>query len=170
MSKTEIIYAPAVIEFTQVALEYCRALETAAEAERTDWLRRMSLLVPMLYIKARMLPEADAGMSAALNITQVSEADYDYVRHSVARLLGDDDEYLALAPRTEGQTEETCWATLSEHLADAYQPVRNFLAAYQSGLADNMREALAAVRDDFEAFWGESLAESMPALHRLVIQ
>lgn len=167
MTKPSILYSQAVIEFVKVAVQLCAALERAGGTERGAFISQMQLLVPMLYIKARTLPHLTALPSACLNITRVSEQDYDYVRAGVHTLLGPDDEYLAVAPREEGQTEETLWRTVSEALADVYQPVRNFLASYESGIEDNMREGLVEVADDFDTYWGASLAEVMAPLHKM---
>lgn len=165
-SSDKIIYQHDVLEFAQVAVQFCALLEQSAEHTRKELTDTLLKLIPLLYLKAEMLPKIETDGSF-LPDEQVTEQDYEYVRGSLAAVLGNDDEYLDVVYDEMMQTDETQWKRISEHLADVYQPVRNFLATYQSGVEDCMQDALWALKDNFELYWGESLVDALRRLHRI---
>ena len=55
--------------------------------------------------------------------------------------------------------------TISEDLADIYQDLRNFVGIFKMGLENTMRSSLAAVQQNFEMYWGQTLVNTMRALH-----
>ncbi len=165
-SSEKIVYQHDVLEFTQVAVQFCALLEQCSEYSRKDLTETLLKLIPLLYLKAEMLPTVDSDGSF-LPDDQVTEQDYEYVRCSMAAVLGNDDEYLDVVYDEMMQTDDTQWKRISENLADVYQPVRNFLATYQGGLEDCMQDALWSLRDSFELYWGESLVDAQRRLHRI---
>lgn len=163
---TKDIYQHNVLEFVTIGIEYCAFLENSQNRPKTDFLETMLKLLPLLYIKAQLLPfiESDGDF---LPPSKVTEDDYNYIRRVVYDILGDDDQYLDISYENELETDETQWKNVSEHLADIYQPVRNFLAVYQDGIEDCMRDALWAVKDSFELYWGEAIVDALKRLHRI---
>lgn len=160
------IYSHDVIEFVQVAVQFCGQLEQAESQSRSELIETLLKLMPLLYLKAQLLPKVESN-GTFLPDEQVTEQDYEYVRQGVYSLLASDDEYLDVSYDEMMQTDETRWKSISENLADIYQPVRNFLATYQQGVEDCMYDALWQVQDQFELFWGEALVDSLRRLHRL---
>ena len=98
-------------------------------------------------------------------MSKVTEYDYNYIRSIVADILGEREQYLDVSYEDELTTDETQWKSVSEHLADIYQPVRNFLAVYQDGIEDCMTDALWYLMDNFELYWGQAVVDSMKRLH-----
>jgi len=43
--------------FVTIAVEYCAFLEDETEISRTEWIDRMLKMLPLLYVKASLLPE-----------------------------------------------------------------------------------------------------------------
>ena len=120
--------------------------------------------MPLLYVKATLLPEV-VSEGDFLPQGKVTEDDYNYIRRTVYDILPDEDQYLDVSYDRDMETDETQWKSLSEHLADIYQPLRNFLAVYQDGVEDCMMDALWAIRDSFELYWGEALVDAMKRMH-----
>lgn len=164
--KTKTIYKSEVLEFVTVSVEYCAFLEQSDGRPRQDFLNTLLKLLPLLYIKAQLLPCVESN-GDFLPQGKVTEGDYDYIRRIAYDQLGDNDEYLDMSYENELETDETQWRSVSEHLADVYQPVRNFLAVYEDGVEDCMEDALWAVRDNFELYWGEALVSALKRLHRI---
>ena len=54
------IYHHDVLEFVTVAIEYCAYLEKSQGRERGDFLDTMLKLLPLLYVKAQLLPQVDS--------------------------------------------------------------------------------------------------------------
>lgn len=160
------IYQHNVLEFVTVGIEYCAFLEKSQGRPREDFLDTMLKLLPLLYVKAQLLPHIDSE-GDFLPTNKVTEDDYNYIRRIVYDILGDDDQYLDISYENELETDETQWKSVSEHLADIYQPLRNFLAVYQDGIEDCMRDALWAVADSFVLYWGQAAVDALKRLHQI---
>lgn len=158
------VYAHDTLEFVTVAVQFCAYLEQSQERMKTEFIETMLKLLPLLYMKATMVPRIES-LGDFLPSDQVSEDDYDYIRANVARIIGEDDDYEELLRGADLQYEEVRWQTVSEGLADIYQPLRNFVFAYQQRLDDCMFDALWAVMDQFELFWGQCVLDTLRRLH-----
>ena len=96
MEKTENknpIYAPVTLEFVTVALEYCSFLEKADEGSLFAFVDKATKLLPLLYLKAALLPPIEPDEEAELETT-VTEAMYDDLRGRLSGLLGERDVFL----------------------------------------------------------------------------
>lgn len=133
----DIVYSRDTVEFVTVAAEFCAYLEQSEGREPDVFRGTMLKLLPLLYLKASLLPRVEGGEDYRAD-ERVTEADYEWLRAVVGAVMGADDEYLDLCPADGLQTEEAHVHSVAENLADIYQPVRNFLGAYQDGVEDNM--------------------------------
>jgi hypothetical protein len=50
-------------------------------------------------------------------------------------------------------------------LADIYQDVKNFVSVFQLGFDETMHDSLALCRENFALYWGQTLVNTMRALH-----
>ncbi len=164
MEKKNEIYSHDTLDFVKVAISYCSLLEQANEALRDGFVSKMLKIIPLLYLKAQLLTCAECE-GEMLPAPHVTEEDYNFVLSNVKVLLQDDDEYLAVTDPDDLQTEDTQWKSVSEHLADVYQSVRNFLAVYQEGIEDCMQDALWVLMHEFRDFWGQKLVNALARLH-----
>lgn len=160
------IYARDTLEFITVAAEYSALLEQCEERTEKDFVDTLLKLLPLLYMKAQLLPEVETE-GAFVPDGQVTEDDYNYVRANAYRLLHEHDEYEMLVWDEDMQTEESRWCSVSEGLADVYQALRNFVAVYQQRLEPCMPDALWQLRDSFELYWGQTLLDTLRQLHRI---
>jgi hypothetical protein len=161
------IYAPAVIDFIRVAAEYCRFLEQeAGTADRRTLLDRQTLFLPMLYLKATLLPDVEATGEEELPEV-VTEEDYDYVRRAVWGRLRADDSYLEVFTPEMQFSDTPIAASISEDLADIYQDLKNFVAVFADRNEALMPDAIAQVRDHFATYWGQKLVNALRPLHEL---
>lgn len=168
-SMTEPIYAPETLEFVTVATEFCAYLEQSQDREEQDFVSRMCKLLPLLYLKAQLLPAIDEADNFMPD-EQVTEADYEYVRCIVADVMGDDDQYEDSTYGMEmQQTEQLCWKTVSEGVADMYQPLRNFVAAYRLGVEACMETALWYVQEEFRNSWGTACVDVLRRMHYVTL-
>ena len=160
------IYAHDTLEFVTVAVEFCAFLEQSSGRSKRAFTDRLLKLLPLLYLKAQLLPRVESN-GAFLPADQVTEEDYNYIRHIVYDIMQKDDEYEELVCDEDMQTDESQWRTISEGLADMYQALRNFVSAYQQRIEDCMNDALWAVQDNFELYWGQNLVDTLRRLHKL---
>lgn len=164
--KKTIIYSRNTLEFVTVAVEFCAYLEQAENHKRADFVDTMLKLLPLLYLKASLL-DAVEGEDDFYPETFVTEQDYEFVRTTLAGIMGDADNYLDFHDEDVRFSDEPVVKSISEDLADLYQAVRNFAETYKLEVEDNMFEAVVAVEESFEMYWGQTLTNVMRALHRV---
>ena len=169
MSKTNtnIVYSKPVIDFVTVGVEFCAMLENDEVVARTEWLAKMTRLLPMLYLKAALLPDTIAMDENGLAEAFVREDDYARVAGRVAAIMGEEDVYLDVFVEDMKYSDTPVSAFISENIADIYQDVRNFVSVYQYEIADQMLEALAAAIANFKNYWGQKLVNVLRPMHTL---
>ncbi len=168
-SQDNPVYSPVVIDMITVSAEYCLFLEklTSSATTRLQFLEQITRLLPLIYVKASLLPKLDDLGYFDLPIT-VSEDDYDEVRQSVWRLLKADDEYLEVFTPDMQYSEGPMTHTVSEDLADIYQDLKNFVAVFADRNEEAMNDAIVKVNDNFRTYWGQCLVNVMRPLHDLL--
>ena len=57
--------------------------------------------------------------------------------------------------------------TISEDLADIYQDLKNFVAAFASQNEESMNNAIVKVKENFRTYWGQKLVNAMRPIHEL---
>ncbi len=163
MTAEKLIYSQKVLDLVTLSVEYCKQVEQCRTMERERFIDVMRGLLPMLYLKASLLGEV--GESMGYNEPCVTEADYDYVRHSVAAVMGDRDDYLDVFVEDFKYSDRPVLQTVSENLADIYQTLRDFAEVFRGGHDEAMETALFDVMDAFGTAWGQKLLNALRALH-----
>lgn len=158
------IYERNTIEFVTVALEYCTFVETAGQNGLFDFVDKAIKLLPLLYLKATLLPETEPEEDDDPELS-VTEDMYESVRTRIAGLLGEKDSYLETFHPDMQYSDTPIAAFVSENLADVYQDVGNFVSLFRQGNEDVMLQAIALCRINFREFWGQQLLNALKALH-----
>ncbi len=163
------VFSPAVIDMITVSAEYCIFLEklNSSGTTRRQLLEQITKLLPLIYVKASLLPELEEYGDFDLPVV-VTEDDYDEVRQSVWRLLKADDEYLEVFTPDMQYSEGAMTHTISEDLADIYQDLKNFVAVFVDRNDDAMHDSIVKVQDNFRSYWGQCLVNVMRPLHDLL--
>lgn len=158
------IYERNTLEFVTVALEYCTFMEAAGHTNQLDFVDKATKIIPLLYLKAALLPEVEGDEEAEPEFF-VNEEMYESVRNLIADLLGERDTYLETF-HPDMQYSDTPIATfISENLADVYQDTGNFVSLFRQGNEEVMLEAMALCRTNFRNFWGQQALNALKALH-----
>jgi len=165
-SNEQVIYEKNVIDFVTIAVEYCAFLEDETEISRTEWIDRMLKMLPLLYVKASLLPETFP-VNEEPPVTFVHEEDYIRVANRIAAVMGEEDIYLDVFVDDMKYSDTPVSAYVSENIADIYQDVRNFVSVYQFELTDQMNDALYICKENFRLFWGQKLVNVLRPLHTL---
>lgn len=162
------IYSPAVIDMVTVSAEYCVFVEKMGEqaTSRRSFLDKISKVLPLLYVKAALLPDLEEVGFDELE-EMVTEEDYEEVRKRVWHLLRADDEYLEVFTPEMQYSEGPMMCTISEDLADIYQDLKNFVAAFASQNEESMNNAIVKVKENFRSYWGQKLVNAMRPIHEL---
>lgn len=149
--------------------EYCRTLEMADTLEPSLFVEKMVKLLPRLYISVTDLPREEADTpDYAFDAVHIDENYYNEVRENIARILGEDDTYLETFLQDMKYSDTPIAATVSESLADIFQVLYDFVEDIKASDEDQRREYLASLREDFVAFWGQTLCNVMRPLNEIV--
>lgn len=164
--KSQIAYHKNVIDFITVAAELCHFLESEVEISRNEWVERILKLLPLLYVKTLLLPQASL-LNDEVPPTFVREEDYARVVNRIAEVMGEEDTYLDVFVDEMKYSDRPISAFVSENLADLYQDIRNLVSVYQFELSDQMEDALAVCQENFMLYWGQKLVNVLRPLHAL---
>lgn len=165
-SNTHYVYQEPAIEFVTVAVQLCLYLEQAAEHEKADFIEKMLCLLPLLYLKARLLPKATEEMDGYPE-RFVTEQEYEDLRQFITQKLGSDDAYLEVFVEEMRYSDEPITAFISENIADIYQEIKDLACNYQTRDEAVMNDALVSCLEAFEQHWGQKLLNVLRPLHML---
>lgn len=163
MATENFLYAQPVLDFVTVSTEYCKYLEQCQGTEIGAFTQVMRGLLPMIYLKTTLL--GDIPETAGWNEKKLTEADYDYVRGTVAAIMGEKDDFLDVFVEDFKYSEHPVLCTVSENLADIYQQLRELVEAFREGYEEAMQVALAEAVEEFRLQWGQKLLNALRALH-----
>ena len=161
------IYKDSTIAFVTAAAQTCLLVEKSSEYDRDEWREQVLRLLPVLYLRTRLLEPAERMMEDEEPQRFVTEEDYNYALVGVRNLLGSDDAYLDVFVDRGIYTDEVLTAYISEGMADIYQELKDLAAAFQTGEEPIMNDAVVACHEAFEEHWGQKLIAVMRALHAL---
>ena len=161
------VYHTSTLEFVTVAKSYCDFLDQLEGMDKAVFLDTMAKLLPLVYIKASLLPKVDLMLDEAPE-TFASEDQYALLTQVLADLLGNDDVFLEVFHPDIQLSDTPVASFISENLADIWQDLYNFISIFRIGYEDTMNDALHLCRSNFENFWGQSLVNVLRALHHCI--
>jgi hypothetical protein len=163
----EPVYSRNVVDFVAVANEFCKYAERSAELKGDELLKILQRILPMMYIKASLLPATEPFFENG-NEKFVTESDWVRIHASLREKFGTADDYLEVFDEKINDSEGPVVSSVSENMADIYQDIKDFLLLYQTGTPEVMNDALWECKMNFENFWGQKLVNSMRAIHRFI--
>lgn len=162
--KEDIVFSRNTVEFVTVAAEFCAYLERASENTRKNFVDTLLKLLPLLYLKAQMLPKDESLSDDGLE-EFVTEDSYEILRMNIAELLADKDSYLDVFVEEMKYSDTPITKNISEDLADIYQDVKNFVSLFKLGINETMHDAIVECNTHFHEYWGQTLVNTLRALH-----
>ena len=154
------------IEFVTVAAEYCGFIERARGVEPGAFVDTALKILPLLYLKASLIPECEMIGEEDLEVF-VTEEDYECVQYSIAQVLGAQDDYLEVFHPDMAYSDTPIKKCISEDLADIYQDLKDFIGVFQLGMNTTMNDSLYVCKEHFAEYWGQRLVNTMRALHNV---
>ena len=168
-SNTHYVYQQPAIEFVTVAVQLCLYLEQVEGQEKSEFVEKMLCLLPLLYLKARLLPKATEELDGFPE-RFVSEQEYEDIRQKVAQCMGADDTYLEVFVEDMRYSDEPITAFVSENIADIYQEVKDLACNFQTREEAVMNDALVNCIEAFEQHWGQKLLNVLRPLHAVACE
>ena len=164
-SESKVIFERNSVEFVTVAAQYCQFLENVEGMQREEFIDTILKILPLLYVKALLLPEMEMIDEDDTLETCVTEETYSVMNAQLADIMGDRDDYLDVFVEDMKYSDTPVRREISEDLADIYQALKNFVESYKSADNASMGQAAAICRDGFCSYWGQTLANTLRALH-----
>lgn len=164
MKKEDIVFSRNTVEFVTVAAEFCAYVESNNERTRKEFVETLLKLLPLLYIKAQMLPGDERINDEGLE-DFVTEDSYEVLRMNIYEILAENDAYLDVFVSDMKYSDTPVTKSISEDIADIYQDVKNFVCLFQIGINETMHDAIIECREHFEQYWGQTLVNTLRALH-----
>lgn len=161
---SQVIFDKNSIEFVTVAAEYCGFIERSRGAERNAFVDTALKILPLLYLKATLIPECEMIGEEDLEVF-VTEDDYECVQYAIAQVLGPQDDYLEVFHPDMAYSDTPIKKSISEDLADIYQDLKDFIGVFQLGMNTTMNDSLYVCKEHFAEYWGQRLVNTMRALH-----
>lgn len=161
-----------LIALVGVASDYCLTLEQAADFEKDDFVGQMLHFLPQLYYE---FIDIDVEESASLESMEyemappsyVDEDYYDSIRRRVETVMGPDDTFLETFEEDMKYSDTPVAASIAESLADIFQPLYNFVSSVKESEGERLLEAYEECRENFEAYWSQTLCNVLRALNNL---
>ncbi len=123
--ESQVIFDRNAVEFVTVAAEFCKFLEQAEGVKRSAFVDTSLKILPLLYLKASMLPECETIGDEAPE-TFVTEETYEVLRMNLANILAEKDDYLDVFVSDMKYSDQPITRNISEDLADIYQDDERF--------------------------------------------
>ena len=163
---SQVIFDKNSIEFVTVAAEYCGFIDRSQGTERNAFIDTALKILPLLYLKASLIPECEMIGEEDLEVF-VTEEDYECVQYSIAQVLGAQDDYLEVFHPDMAYSDTPIKKCISEDLADIYQDLKDFIGVFQLGMNTTMNDSLYVCKEHFAEYWGQRLVNTMRALHNV---
>ena len=162
--REDIVFSRNTVEFVTVAAEFCAYVERTNEHSRKDFIETLLKLLPLLYLKALMLPDDERINDDDLE-DFVTEDSYEVLRMTIFDLLTDKDSYLDVFVADMKYSDTPVTKSISEDIADIYQDIKNFVCLFRLGINETMHDAIIECKEHFAQYWGQTLVNTMRALH-----
>lgn len=155
-----------LLQTVAVANEFCAAIEQAAQFEKDEFVDGMLRYLPQLYLDFSTLDVVSADEEPYFP-SHVEETYYDSVRRAMEMLFGPDDMYLETFEEDMKYSDTPIAVSLSEGLADIFQDLYDFVTNVRESDGDALAEAFVACRENFRAYWSQTLCNVMRPLNHL---
>lgn len=167
MSDSEI--QSELLTVSALAAEYCSALENARGAQKEEFVAEMLNYLPRLYWHFSDLEIDDTAEEADYGYypSYVDEDFYEAVRRNAESVLGEDDVFLETFEQDMKYSDTPIAASISECLADIFQPLYNFLSVVKESEGEQSAGAYCECRENFIAYWSQTLCNVMRALNHI---
>lgn len=160
---------PRLMSITALAADYCVSLENCRDNEREDLVKEMLGILPRLYLEFSTLETGDMPDAQEFEYfpSYVDEDYYESIRRNAEAVFGEDDVFLETFEEDMKYSETPVAASISESLADIFQPLYNFISIVKDSDGENAKGAFMECKENFESYWSQTLCNVMRALNNL---
>lgn len=158
-----------LINLTSLCVEYCATCEGASEMEQGEFTDRMLGLLPRIYLEFLDIAPEEMVMLEEYGVyaDYVDEDYYENVRRHIETVMGPEDTFLETFEADMKYSDTPIAASISESLADIFQPLYNFVSVVKDTEGEQIVEAYLQCREDFEGYWSQTLCNVLRALNNV---
>lgn len=159
-----------LIETTALCAQYCRTLEECRNMDKEDFIVAMLDLLPRIYLEFSIpLDETFQQFEeeASYFSSYIDEDYYEGIRRNVEILLGPEDSFLETFEEDMKYSDTPIASSISECLADIFQPVYNFISVVRETDGESAEAAYMECRENFESYWSQTLCNVLRAVNYL---
>lgn len=156
-----------LLEIVGLAKEYCDLCESSLEHTKESFIDQALNLLPRLYWH---FFDLSAGISLGESeyfSEYVDESLYGEIQHGIAALMGSADTFLETFEEDMKYSDTPITASISESMADIFQPLFNFVQIVHDSEGLQLEEAYISCKEDFETYWSQTLCNVLRALNNL---
>ena len=154
-----------LLEVVGLAKSYCELCEGAVEYPKEEFTDRALDLLPRLYWN---FFDLSAGVSLGESeyfSEYVDESLYGQIERGISAVMGEEDTFLETFEEDMKYSETPITSSISECMADIYQPLFNFISIVHDSEGSQLEEAFISCKEDFESYWAQTLCNVMRALN-----
>ena len=139
----------------------------ADEMESADFLSRLQKMLPLLYLKASLLPKFEFEAEDELE-KYVTEVDYNLIQQKILAHTEAGDDYQEVFIQGMQFSESALTSSIAENVADIYQDVKDLVMSFRTMNEEVMEQALWESQSNFAQIWGQKLVNCLRAVHNLI--
>lgn len=159
-----------LINLVAICSDYCVTLENSRELDKDELVASMLNYLPRIYWEFADIeaPEDNSLEEWGSSLTEhLDEEQYDSVRSALASTFGEDDTYLETFEKDMKYSDTPIATSISENLADIYQPLYNFVVEVRESAGDSLEDAFRECKESFMQYWAQTLCNALRPLNAL---
>lgn len=156
-----------LLDIVAMANSYCEVCENALEYTRDEFINRMLDLLPRIYWNFLDLSAGVALTDSDYFPEYVDEPIYDRIKNGIAATMGSGDSFLETFEEDMKYSDTPISSSVSECLADLYQPLFNFVSVVHDSEGAQMQDAFIYCKEEFENYWSQTLCNVLRALNNV---
>ncbi len=157
-----------VLEMVTVANDFCQFMEKSGDYPKAEILTYLQKILPLIYIKASLLPEIEVEDEDATEHF-VTEEQWENIFNTIHQKLGKDDIYHYIDHLEKSNTDPVR-ASIAENISDIYQDLKDFILLYQKPLKVFRENAVRDCRNLFQTRFGYRIVNCHSAIHYLLFR
>jgi len=161
-----ILQSKQVLEMVTVANDFTRFLEKAEEYTRDEMLGYLHRVLPIIYLKASLIPDITVTDEEAIE-HYVTEEQWENLFNILREKLGASDIFYFIDLHETSQ-HDAVRASIAEGITDIYQDLKDFLLLIQKPQITFRENAVKECRQLFETRYGYKLVNCQTAIHYLL--
>ena len=156
-----------LLDIVSLCKTYCETCQEAIQYSKQEFTDRILDLLPRIYWNFFDLSAGVALSDMDFFSEYVDEDLYEEIRRGVASVMGGSDTFLETFEEDMKYSETPITASVSESLADIFQPLFNFISIVHDSEGAQLEEAYINCKEDFQNYWSQTLCNVLKALNNI---